>query len=60
MLVQPVLPDKLIGHRHSEGLHGMPNGIIEGADHIIVVVHHLFFELHFKIIISPTQPPFYT
>lgn len=36
----------LVGHGYSEGFHGVGEGVVVGADHVVEVIHHVFFEVH--------------
>lgn len=50
MLVKFVFFYYFISHGDSKWLHGVAIGIVEGSDHIIVIIDYVFFELHFLII----------
>ena len=46
MLVELIFFDYFIGHGHSEGFHGVCEGVVVGADHLVEVVHYVFLEVH--------------
>ncbi len=50
MLVKFVFFYYFVSHGDSKWLHGVAVGIVEGSDHIIVIIDYVFFELHFLII----------
>ena len=56
MLVELVLAYDFVRHSYSERLHGVGEGVVIGADHLIEVVNHVLFEVHHDIII-PLNPP---
>lgn len=38
--------EELVGHGGSEGFHGVPGGVMEGADHVVVVVDDVALVIH--------------
>ena len=46
VLIEVVFADDLVGHGHPEGFHGVSEGVVVGADHLVEVVNHIFFRGH--------------
>jgi len=49
VIVEFVLAHYFVSHGHPERFHGMAEGVVVGADHLVEVINHILFVLHHSI-----------